>query len=172
MGVCSSNRASSHHLEVVNPTDQDHAAIENQYGGHLDPNHALNINQKYKFLYTVDPTVTTGKGMKKTFGYISKSNLEVILKKRIEFWETRVEGKAETWNALKMACDDEDFETALEVMKALQIKLIQKTLQMSYDVHGYRYDIPIFVINNPTSYEKADEPKKAVSNKELSVFDL
>jgi hypothetical protein len=37
-------------------------------------------------MYTLDPTKSTGKGIKKTYGYIAKTDEEGILKKRKEFW--------------------------------------------------------------------------------------
>ena len=74
MGVCSSQRSASNHLEVVNPSDNDHAAIEGQYSGYLSPDHPSNVNRKYDFLYTIDKEKTTGTGIKKTFGYKSKVN--------------------------------------------------------------------------------------------------
>ena len=95
----------------------------------------------------------------------------MILKKRDEFWETRVEGNSQTWNALKMACTGDDLETALLIMKEVDIKLINKTLQMCYDSHGYRYEIPVFVINLPTSYdtEETKKPKKPTEIKDIKV---
>ena len=37
-------------------------------------------------------------------------------------------------------------------MKAAGLRLICKSLQMSYDRHGNKYDLPAFVINAPESY--------------------
>lgn len=76
-------------------------------------------------MYVVDKTQQMGKGIKKTYGYKSKVNQEEILKKREEFWGTRVEGNQESWNALKLACNGEDLESAIEIMRAIGIKLIK-----------------------------------------------
>lgn len=58
-----------------------------------------------------------------------------------------------TWHALRYACESNDINTIVSTLKAAGIKLLNKTLQMSYDEQNYRYDVPIFMINDPTSYE-------------------
>ena len=48
--------------------------------------------------------------------------------------------------------------------------MIKKTLQMSYDTNGYRYDIPIFIINDPTKYmEDEEEDEEPIIDKDLVV---
>lgn len=168
MGICSSNREVTNHVQVVAPQNSEHAAIEAQYGAILNPDHDKNLNKQYKYLYNVLKNETVGQGIKKTPGYESKVPLDKILAKRQEFWETRVEGNKETWNALKIACDGDDTSTAVAILEAAGIKLILKTLQMSYDPNGYRYDIPIFVINKPTKY--ANSKKEEV--KEIKKEDI
>ena len=86
MGICSSNRTTRDHVEVVQPTTDDHAAIEAQYGDLLDPDNDNNLNLKYDYLYEMIPDVTEGISIKKTVGYKSRVTLEVIKKKRKEFW--------------------------------------------------------------------------------------
>jgi hypothetical protein len=40
---------------------------------------------------------------------------------------------------------------------------------MSYDENMYKYDIPIFVINDPKDYKIVDESKKTFAQKDLKV---
>lgn len=40
----------------------------------------------------------------------------------------------------------------LPVLQAAGVKLINRTLQMSYDDNNFRYDLPIFVINDPSTF--------------------
>lgn len=76
----------------------------------------------------------------------------------------------QTWNALKEACEaDELDETIFTILKAAGVKLIDKTLQMSYDDNGYKYDIPIFVINDPSDYKIPDESNKEFDQKILDI---
>lgn len=35
--------------------------------------------------------------------------------------------------------------------------MLNKTIQMSYDDRNFRYDLPIFVINEPSSFIEAKE---------------
>ena len=40
-------------------------------------------------------------------------------------------------------------------MRAAGLRLICKSVQMSYDKHGNKYDVPVFVINEPERYAVA-----------------
>jgi len=42
--------------------------------------------------------------------YISDISEEELLKKREEYWNTRVEGQFEIWNTLKMCCSEDTNE--------------------------------------------------------------
>jgi hypothetical protein len=89
MGMCTSNsnvRVVRTHTAVVNPDGDDHAAIELEYASLLNHDNDQNLNLKYNYLYTLDPTTTVGKGIKKTVGFKAKTDKAGILKKRKEFW--------------------------------------------------------------------------------------
>lgn len=150
MGVCGSSSKKDMFSQVC-PSDPDHLSIERQYEEQFKPTHPSNLNKKYDYLYKVDESQTVGKNIKKTAGYFSKVPVEIIHKKRKEFWETRIEGATSTWEALKFACESDDPVMTVSILKAAGVKLMYKSLQMSYDDQNFRYDIPIFVINDPTS---------------------
>jgi len=84
---------------------------------------------------------------------------------RKEFWETRVEGYVETWNAIRNACET-DEETGIMILQATEIKLINNSLQLAYDSRGNKYELPIFCINDPTRYDLPK--KKQLTKDELS----
>ena len=73
-----------------------------------------------------------------------------------------------TWEALRFACESDELETSLAFLNAAGVKLLQKTLQMSYDDQNFRYDLPIFVINDPSSFI---EEKKSTdfADKQITV---
>ena len=56
-------------------------------------------------------------------------------------------------------------------MKEAGIKLIGRSIQMAYDSEGFKYDLPVFVINEPISYEiqEAVIEEKQVPNKQVQV---
>ena len=58
----------------------------------------------------VDDDTYVGKGLKRMKGYVSSITKEELLRKREEFWQTRVEGNAETWQFLQRICEDPEFE--------------------------------------------------------------
>ena len=66
--------------------------------------------------------------------------------------ETCIQASPSTWQALKFACENDDLVATLPVLHAAGIKLLNKTIQMSYDDRNFRYDLPIFVINDPSSF--------------------
>ena len=81
---------------------------------------------------------------------------------------TRIEGIRSTWEALQFACENHDLGASLPVLQAAGVKLLNKTLQMSYDDQNFRYDLPVFVINDPKDYF-ATEEKNVAPGKELKV---
>jgi hypothetical protein len=121
-----------------------------------------NVNHKYKDNFEILTDEKAGSGIKETNAYRSKLPIHQIEKLRNEFWETRVEGYVETWNALRSACET-DQETGIAILTAVEIKLINNSLQLAYDTRGNKYEIPIFCINDPTHF---DLPKKKQLTKE------
>lgn len=75
---------------------------------------------------------------------------------------------AQTWNALRFACESSDTATIIATLKAAGIKLLHKSLQMCYDEQSYRYDIPVFMINDPSGFEEK-KPDEVVESKDLNV---
>ncbi len=51
--------------------------------------------------------VYSGNGIRKIKAYISDISEEDLLRKRTEYWETRIEGDLEVWNTLRMCCSEE-----------------------------------------------------------------
>jgi len=156
-------------MEDVCPVDESHQEVENQYGDYLSVTHPSNINLKYQHLMIINSKEKTGRGIRVTYSYEWKLEPEDLPKKRAEFWETRVEGNKATWEALRFACENTDTATVVEILKAAGIKLIKKTLQMSYDENGYRYDLPIFLINEPSGYYKAPEEQIVTQKEEITL---
>ena len=149
----SENPSALHQLyEAVCPTDADHMELESAFDVLLQIKHPNNLNNRYTYMYKVDETKFVGKDLRRTNAYISRIPLEMIKKRREEFWETRIEAVKSTWEALRFACESDELETSLALLNAAGVKLFQKNLQMSYDKENFRYDIPIFVINDPSSY--------------------
>ena len=72
--------------EVVEPEDENHEAINYQYGDLLKPQNDRNLNRKYDLYFKLIPDVFVGEGIKKTPAYVSKISSERLHKKRDEFW--------------------------------------------------------------------------------------
>lgn len=80
--------------------------------------------------------------------------------KRQEFWETTVSGSFECWSVLKACCgsDESNFykyikANSFAMLAASGMKLVNKSLQMAFDDMGNKYEVPIFCVNEPSSFE-------------------
>ena len=87
-----------------------------------------------------------------------------MAKKIEEFWETRVQGDPNQWGALKAACEAADsgkayLDTAEAIVKASGLTMHQGYIMVCYDELGFKYELPPFVINEPTEYGEAKEDK-------------
>lgn len=73
---------------------------------------------------------------------------------RNEFWETRVEGRAEMWQALRFAAEAEDALRD-ETCKAAGLRPANKqcTLLTTYDERGALYEVPMFCLSPPTNLD-------------------
>ena len=62
-----------------------------------------------------------------------------------------------------------DIDLIVVNLKAVNVRLIGQTLQMCYDTDGNKYDVPIFILNEPLSYEVSDLKAPQFENKEVKV---
>lgn len=169
MGMCNSSGLVKLNLDDICPTTEEHIAIETKFEPFLQVDNPNNINHKYSHLAVINSLEYTGKSIKKTNSYVSKVSKEELEKKRSEFWETRIEGCKETWTALKFACQENELSTIIEVLKAAGIKLIKKNIQMCYDEELFRYDLPLFLINEPSCYKEDREEKEDIVKADINV---
>lgn len=82
--------------------------------------------------------------------------------KREEFWETRIQGRVEVWNAIKLALEAEDEATKRVVMEAAGLSAFQQdkaTSYFCYDSLGMRYDIPFYLTHEPRNLVTARVPQ-------------
>ncbi|CAZ82136.1 unnamed protein product [Tuber melanosporum] len=72
--------------------------------------------------------------------------------RREEYFDTRVTGRMEIWNAIRMAVDvlDEDLETAQQILNAAGISIPTGDLRNGvFDELGNRYDLPEYCVSIP-----------------------
>ncbi|KAM3136691.1 Ubiquitin domain-containing protein 2 [Paramecium bursaria] len=122
------------------------------------PNQDVNLQYSIQFKILKEET---GEDFKKTKAYISYISEQELQKFRNHFWETRVEGQQEIWQILRNVVK-EDIQNAKAMIEAMDIKLINNSLQSVYDHKGKRYDIPIFCINDPQKYDVREQIKSGV----------
>lgn len=87
------------------------------------------------------------------FPETTRSYLE---KQRAEFWETRVQGLPEIWQALHEAVRNiHEPATAKQIMKNAGINMyfeLERTSEVFvYDQYGFKYQIPMFCLFDPSN---------------------
>jgi hypothetical protein len=80
---------------------------------------------------------------------------------RSEFWETQPAygGSPEIWIALKTAIENKEMRQA--ILESADIKLPQGTWYEVYDLTGFKYELPAYVLSDPTNLAK--ESRRPVS---------
>lgn len=78
---------------------------------------------------------------------------EDLKKKRETFWETEpfYGGRAECWQALRQAIEAKDRKTANSIITTAEMTLPNGMLTEAYDALGYKYDVPVYCIRNPSN---------------------
>ncbi|CAD8079665.1 unnamed protein product [Paramecium primaurelia] len=148
MGSCATKNQEN---EVSLPSNPRLQRAYQQYSQIIEITHPLNVNQKYNSYFTLIPDQFVGTGIKKTNQYESRLSKEEWQQKRVEFWESRIEGQKENWITIKAALEA-DEGTAKTLLQAADLKLIKNSMQIVFDNHGQKYDLPVFVIHNPISF--------------------
>lgn len=80
---CNSSKPRTKVSKSKDPRD---IAIERKLAPMLDPNHDLNVNKKYSYLYYLLPDDFVGQGIKKTRKYVALTNEKALEDKKNEFW--------------------------------------------------------------------------------------
>jgi len=75
-----------------------------------------------------------------------------LMRVRKGFWESRTTGQLQSWQALKMACEVDDAETARQICSSAG--LTQWAREKASDVFcfddlGHRYEVPMFCVCEP-----------------------
>ena len=71
---------------------------------------------------------TTGEGIKKCPCWECLIPQEDLVKKREEFWNTRIEGDRQVWHTIKAAIDEPNLQQAETYIKAAGLKLASGNL--------------------------------------------
>lgn len=117
-----------------------------QRARHRDPAVAASLPRRYQ-----DPTAALGSRVSggehdpdapwdQDFPRMTEAELQ---RKREVFWETRVEGAAHMWQALKLSIEAEDEATARVIMESVGLTPLDfaSDYVFSYDDRGRRYDV-------------------------------
>lgn len=94
--------------QLTIPATADFRAVEERLSAFLDISSPSNVNNKYSYLISPIEDTMVGSGMFRTYAYESKVDSETLERAKREFWETRVEGQSEVWQALRFAVTNKD----------------------------------------------------------------
>lgn len=139
-------------------------------------------NDQYFNFPEVDSDIYVGEGIMKMRGYISNISKEELDKKRNDFWESRIEGKKETWEFLRNICENKEIqqEEIQTYLSAYGIVPYRNCINVTYDNSGGLYEIPNYCIHDPSVYDLPEEHKskpkkkkiKFIVRKEIDVLQL
>ena len=117
----------------------------------------------------VKNNIYVGKGLKRMKGYISIVPKDELEKRRIAFWETRVEGDPQVWTFLKELIDlpEGEEENMKAMLEANEITPLRKCINVTYDKEGEVYEIPNYCINEPISFDCPEMHLKKPAKKEV-----
>lgn len=106
-----------------------------------------------------------------TPAWATEATREEVQRKRQEFWDTRVQGSAEHWQALKAACEAADSRTAEAIVKASGLNIHQGGISLCVDSSGLKYELPPFMVNDALVYgqERKTELSPEGKNKPITV---
>nr|GEZ29543.1 hypothetical protein [Tanacetum cinerariifolium] len=84
-------------------------------------------------------------------GPISKTQLQEM---RNEFWHNvaRAGGRPDVWEAIR-AATEVDLRNAQKIIEANNIRLWKQDMSICYDDDGTRYDLPLFILSEPTNMD-------------------
>merc|ERR1719336_1615164 len=105
---------------------------------------------------------------------MTKQELE---NKRRIFWETRVTGRIEMWQILKMSIEaerDSDEETAATIITSAGATPWQagRSCRFCYDATGERYEVPMYMFEEPRNItEPARHVPLRLSDVDMDISD-
>lgn len=82
-----------------------------------------------------------------------------LQRRRDEFWETRTEGRRETWEVLKLVVSCRDLSTAQAIIDDAGLRLPTGNLvDGAFDPSGIVYRLPPFVVSEPLNLVLPEDP--------------
>jgi hypothetical protein len=115
---------------------------------------------------TIIPESYVGEGIRRTPAYTVELTEEQFKRWREQFWDTRVEGKPEIWEAIRQCCEAPDDATARALADANGLILENDLIKFCYDSTGASYKTPIACINEPLSYGEDKEEERLNARQE------
>lgn len=97
--------------------------------------------------------VVVGSGLKKMNGYECNIEMDELVKKRKDFWDSMYSGSKDIWDLLRNFCEG-DFEPneLKEIMAASELSTYKGCINVVFDSRGNMYEIPNYCIHDPVSW--------------------
>jgi hypothetical protein len=113
-----------------------------------------------------------GEGVKKTKAWQATITNEQLDAARSEFWRTRRVGRRHIWATIKSAVEA-DSATAALLLSMQEITLENECMAVCTDSAGQRYELPVFILNDPVKFfipgMKKKKPAEPLKNVEITV---
>lgn len=94
-----------------------------------------------------------------------------LKRKREEFWETQPAygGAQEIWDTLKAVTSDLSNPSNTLILESAGIIVHGNDLRTSYDERGFKYDLPNFILSEPSNLVKRKPEEVAASENDTPL---
>jgi len=106
------------------------------------------------------PGQTSNAGIKKTIAWSGRITTSQLQEKREEFWRNRRSGNRLIWRCIRQAVEA-DAESGALILQMNEITLEKDNLTTCFDSDEVRYEIPVWVINDPVKFADIDIQSEA-----------
>ena len=164
-----SNQGVSENVIVSNQNNSQNRRVDHRI------NNRPNLNQPNYEPYLAskkDPNFNmpqlkeyVGTGVKKMLGYKCKIEQDELEKTIKDFWSSRFEGNADTWDLIRNLCEG-DFQSddLQEILESSGLRTYAGCINVIFDNKGNMYEIPNYCIHPPLVWDivkyKIPEPNE------------
>lgn len=127
----------------------------------------LSIGKNYKEL----THLFSGEGIKRTPSWEAEITRQELAVERERFWGTRSSGNRRIWLQLKQAIEADHLSAAM-LLQMGSISVQNGSMTACVDADGNRYEIPIYVLNDPMHFSEDQVAPQRKAHKSMEVKNI
>jgi len=127
----------------------------------------LSIGKNYKEL----THLFSGEGIKRTPSWEAEITRQELAVERERFWGTRSSGNRRIWLQLKQAIEADHLSAAM-LLQMGSIAVQNGSMTACVDADGNRYEIPVYVLNDPMRFAEDQVAPQRKAQKSMEVKEI